>query len=111
MFRPGGAVTRPELAVLLHRYAVLSGRAGEPPADPVPFADESAVPGWASVSVAWARAVGLVNGRPGNIFDPSGAATRAEAAAMLHRYAGIFAPAETPAAGLTDAPPEGGAGR
>jgi hypothetical protein len=29
---------------------------------------------------------GVVNGKPGNLFDPIGNATRAEFAAMLHRF-------------------------
>jgi hypothetical protein len=30
---------------------------------------------------------GIVSGKPGNVFDPRGSATRAETAAVLHRFA------------------------
>jgi hypothetical protein len=33
----------------------------------------------------WASQKGIVAGRPGNVFDPRGDATRAEAAAMMRR--------------------------
>jgi hypothetical protein len=29
---------------------------------------------------------GVINGKPGNIFDPAGKAARAEVAALLHRF-------------------------
>jgi hypothetical protein len=28
----------------------------------------------------------IVSGKPGNLFDPKGSATRAEVAAILHRF-------------------------
>ena len=34
----------------------------------------------------WARDTGVITGRDGNRFDPSGRATRAQAAVILHRY-------------------------
>jgi hypothetical protein len=83
-FRPDAGVTRAELAVMLYRLAPAGWHgpaAGEPP-----FADAAAVGGWAREAVAVCAARGIITGRPGNIFDPAGAATRAEAAAMLRRF-------------------------
>ena len=34
----------------------------------------------------WAVGSGLVKGKSGNLLDPQGTATRAEIAAMLHRF-------------------------
>jgi hypothetical protein len=33
---------------------------------------------------------GVISGKPGNLFDPQGSATRAETAAMLHRFSVLF---------------------
>ncbi|MDR0445696.1 MAG: S-layer homology domain-containing protein [Oscillospiraceae bacterium] len=30
--------------------------------------------------------MGIINGKPGNLFDPQGTASRAEIAALLHRF-------------------------
>ena len=36
------------------------------------------------------RATGIIGGKPGNIYDPQGTATRAEIAAILARFIEIF---------------------
>lgn len=49
------------------------------------FADAASVSGWAVDAVRWAVGSGLMNGTNCRI-DPAGLTTRAEAAALLHRY-------------------------
>ena len=49
------------------------------------FGDAASVSGWAVDAVRWAVGSGLMNGKNGRI-DPAGLTTRAEAAALLHRY-------------------------
>jgi hypothetical protein len=133
LFEPDSAISRQDMATLLHRHAALAsggalgadgaygaGSAGD--ADSVddadgagnvdgvhsaggadgaddaggaegsrlaaglPFSDAADVADYAAEAVAWAAGEGIANGRPGNLFDPRGAATRAEAAAMLRRH-------------------------
>ena len=80
-FRPNDPITRQQLAAILWRYA------GSPAAEPgTDYADESAIASYAVTAVDWARDAGVISGRDGNRFDPSGRATRAQAAVILHRY-------------------------
>ncbi len=74
-------VTRENIATILWRYA------GRPAVDSgEPFADQSGISGYAVQAVNWARAEGIVGGIGGNRFDPKGAASRAQVAAILHRF-------------------------
>lgn len=80
-FRPNAPITRQQLAAILWRYA------GSPAAEAgTDYADESSIASYAVTAVDWARDTGVISGRDGNRFDPSGRATRAQAAVILHRY-------------------------
>lgn len=80
-FNPTGSITREQLVTMLWRYS------GSPQSGTaLSFADADSVSSWAADAVAWASAAGIVSGRDGNVFDPSGSATRAECAAILMRY-------------------------
>ena len=80
-FRPNDPITRQQMAAILWRYA------GSPAAESgTDYADESAIASYAAAAVDWARDAGVISGRDGNRFDPSGRATRAQAAVILHRY-------------------------
>lgn len=82
-FGPNDTVTREQIATILWRAA------GTPAAGQgVAFADESSVSPFATQAVDWARGNGIISGKEGNRFDPKGNATRAEVAAILHRYLG-----------------------
>jgi len=84
-FRPGQALSREELAMLLWRFQ------GSPPAEAAPaFADSEDISPEAVQAVSWARAEGLMYGKPGDLFDPGGTATQAEAAAVLMRFGERF---------------------
>jgi hypothetical protein len=78
-YNPNGNVTRAEVAVLLWRAA------GSPAAPNRVFSDEATIPGWARAATDWMWANGITV--PAS-FRPSGAVTRAEAAAFLWRAAG-----------------------
>lgn len=74
-------VTREQIATILWRYAGSpSTETGED------FADEAAISSYAATAVDWAQANGIVNGKSGNVFDPSGNATRAQVATILRNY-------------------------
>jgi hypothetical protein len=86
-FRPDDIITRQETAVILLRFAVLTGKA--PSGNDVAgltYGDSDQISDWAYEAVAWLTVNGVVSGRPGNTFDPQGGATRAEAAAMLSGF-------------------------
>ena len=89
MFRPNDTITRQELATVLARYAnyielVLPTARSTPS-----FADQASIADYATLSVEALYRAGVINGKNNNRFDPAGIATRAEVAAMLHRFAAL----------------------
>lgn len=84
-FGPGDPITREQLAVMLYGYAEHLGMDTGGRAGLAGFADGGAVSGWAADAVAWAVDAGILSGRAGGALDPTGAATRAEAAAMVRQ--------------------------
>jgi len=82
-FGPHDPITREQLAVILYRFA----ESPEFTAAELEFVDAGDVSEWAVDALVWACAEKLIKGKDGNIFDPLGTATRAEVAALLHRYA------------------------
>ena len=81
MFGPNDNLTREQLAAILHRYASSPAVTQHQ----FKFCDTTDISDWAFDSVMWASSKGLINGKPDGLLDPQGSATRAEAAAMLHR--------------------------
>lgn len=86
LFDPFSNVTRQEIAVILHRYAVRMGYDVSASASLAGFPDAAAVADWGYDAISWAVGAGLLNGSDGWLL-PNGDATRAEVAAMLHRFA------------------------
>ena len=80
------AVTREQLAAVIYRYQDVSGYM--PPEVNVKneFADQNDIAEYALASVEALSAQSLIYGKPNNLFDPGGFATRAEMAAILRRY-------------------------
>ena len=87
-FAPESNITREEFATMLARYAQKYGNytAGSA-ADFAAYGDASAVDSWAAEYVAWAVKGGYM-GKNTNVLTPLANMTRAEAAAMVVRYAG-----------------------
>lgn len=87
-FAPENNITREEFATMLARYAQKYGNytAGSA-ADFAEYGDASAVDSWAAEYVAWAVKGGYM-GKNTNVLTPLANMTRAEAAAMVVRYAG-----------------------
>ncbi len=81
---PAEAITREELAVLLWQAAGAPDNGAE-----LPFADADKVSPEAVQAAAWANAEGLITGKPNARLDPLAAVTRAEAATILMRRAGV----------------------
>jgi len=85
-FGPDLNITREQLAAILHHYQQYTDKIPPDAADAKVFADASSISGYAKDSVSALVMQGIINGKPNNKFDPKGNATRAEFAAMLHRY-------------------------
>ena len=90
-FIPNGAVTREQLALMLMRAAdALGMQTAEGDAALLDaFADRESCSGWAVKGISWACANGILAGSNGNI-KPRDPATRAEAAQMIYRFAGLI---------------------
>jgi acetyl esterase/lipase len=54
------------------------------------FNDDTDIADYAAEAVARLNMAMIINGKPGNVFDPNGNTTRAELATMLVRFAGIL---------------------
>lgn len=90
-FGSNDPVSREQIATLLWRYA------GSPSAGSAQnFADRNQISDYAADAVNWARANGIVNGRPGNRFDPKANATRAEVATILRNFLSQQSNPDTP---------------
>ena len=85
-FGPGDIITREQMALILYRYAQYKGYDTSATGALDGFADTGAVSGWAEDAVALAVGAGLMEGKGGDVLDPAGTATRAEAAAILARF-------------------------
>ncbi|ULO05488.1 choice-of-anchor I family protein [Paenibacillus sp. 19GGS1-52] len=85
-FAPDKAVTREELAVLLNNYLKYLNQKLEGTTPIAKFADNEQISSWASEAVANIQAFGLISGKPGNLYDPKGTATRAEVSTVLKKY-------------------------
>ncbi|MCL1873843.1 MAG: cadherin-like beta sandwich domain-containing protein, partial [Clostridiales bacterium] len=79
---PQNPVTREQIVTILWRYA--DKPAGE--GNLKVFPDAASASEWAVGAFEWAIGTGIINGSGGNLL-PKGMATRAEVAAILHRFA------------------------
>jgi len=85
-FNPDAQITREEIATIIVRavnYADAKLLVGLDTTKV--FADDSSISTFAKLSVKQAVALGIVNGRGGNVFAAQDNATRAESAVMLYR--------------------------
>lgn len=84
-FSPNANVTREQMAAILYRYAQHKKYNTAASSDLNGFTDHASVSGYAAASLEWAVAEKLVNGSAGKLM-PTGNATRAQVAAILHRF-------------------------
>lgn len=79
---PEQEITREQVAVMLYRYAgspVVSGSLDG-------YADAGEVSNYALAAMQWAVEQGIITGKPDNMLDSKGSATRAEMATILMRF-------------------------
>ena len=85
-FGPDDPITREQLAAIFYRYVDYKGYDLTVKGNLDKFKDADKITDYAKTAMQWAVGSGLVKGKSGNLLDPQGTATRAEIAAMLHRF-------------------------
>ena len=85
-FSPNVNVTREQMAAILYRYAQYKKYNTAASSSLNSFSDHTSVSGYAEASLQWSVAEKLVNGSNGKLM-PTGNASRAQVAAILHRFA------------------------
>ncbi len=91
-FGPDDLVTREQLVSMLWRYANYKGydvSVGEN-TNILGYQDIAAAGDWAIPALQWAVGSRVSVGKSGNILDPQGFSTRAEAASMLQRFCSMY---------------------
>ena len=85
-FAPCDIVTRQDLAAILNRYVVFAGIELPVIRDYTGFNDDADIANYAKEAVEKFFRAGIINGKPGNMFDPQGYTTRAEFATIIMNF-------------------------
>jgi len=90
IFNPHGNITRQEFAVMVYRYAVnmtvLGAWSFAVSAQWREFTDRGQIARWAYLALHWMNFQGIMAGSTATTINPTGTATRAEAAVMMMRF-------------------------
>ncbi len=86
LFGPDDPITRQQLATIFYRYAGYKGYDLTPTDSLDRFTDKGEIADWAQEAAQWAVGSGLMFGTSNTTFAPTDTATRAQIAAMLHRF-------------------------
>jgi len=86
LFAPNDNITREQIAVMLHRYAVSKGLDVKASNTSLDFKDASKISAFAKEAVTWAVSKGIMQGNADLTLNPLGLATRAEVSTMLQRF-------------------------
>ena len=86
VFAPNDPITREQFATILYRYAEYKKVDVSGSADLSKYEDNGQIHDYAKESMAWANAAGLITGVTETTLEPVGNATRAQAAAIFHRF-------------------------
>ena len=85
-FGPDDPITREQLTAIFYRYADYKGYKLTVTENLDKFEDADKITDYAKTVMQWAVGNGLIKGKSETLLDPQGTATRAEIAAMLHRF-------------------------
>jgi hypothetical protein len=103
LFAPNANISRQDFAVLLMRYADFAQKQFPTTRQFSVFADDAEIADYAKNAIQTLYNGGIINGVGSNAISPRGSATRAEVAAMLHRFieasSSVIAPVEEPDSG------------
>ena len=86
-FAPDQSITREQIAVILQNYAKAIGFTPPKVHTESTFADSAKISTNVKDAVKQMQMAGVISGKKENLFDPQNTATRAEVAAVLHRFA------------------------
>ena len=86
LFGTNDNVTREQMAAILYRYAKYKGYDISDSNSLVAYSDYKEISAYALKALQWSNAEGLITGRGNGILAPTGTATRAEVAAIFHRF-------------------------
>ncbi len=89
-FAPDSNITREQIAAMIYRYAQHKGIDTTSAGISADFTDADKISDYATSAIGWAIDKGIMNGKGDGVLDPSGNATRAEAAAILIRLSNIM---------------------
>ncbi len=79
-------ITREQMAVMMVNYSKVTGYKLPVSRIAVTFADDAKISVYAKDAVKAIQQTSVISGKPNNLFDPQGNATRAEAATILRRF-------------------------
>lgn len=85
-FGPADNISREQMAVLIMRYADYAKVNLPPVTQAEEFQDQDIISEYAGEAVKLAQTSGIINGKPGGIFDPKGTAARADISAVIFRF-------------------------
>lgn len=85
-FGPNDTLTRQQFATILYRYAQYKNYDTTISGDLAQYTDRGAVSSYAREAVSWAVGKNLIGGTSSTTLTPSGSTTRAQGAAILHRF-------------------------
>ncbi|MDR0951496.1 MAG: S-layer homology domain-containing protein [Oscillospiraceae bacterium] len=85
-FGADDTATREQCVTILYRFAAHLGLDVNAAGDLSAFADAEEISGYAETAMKWTVSVGLIRGRSATQLAPKGSLTRAEIAAILHRF-------------------------
>lgn len=83
IFGTGKEITRQDMCVMA--YNVIKAMGHDVPEGELVFSDADAISSYAKTPVAALNSAGIVNGVGNNSFNPTGSATRAEAAVIIYK--------------------------
>ena len=92
-FAPNQALTREQMAAILHRYAQYKQADLSASADLSGYTDAGQIANYAQTAMAWTNGTGLITGTSATTLSPKGTATRAQVATILQRMSDLFAQA------------------
>ena len=85
-FGPEDNITREQMAVILLNYEIYTDKIPRDILMDREFSDWNMISDWAKNAVNRLTIQSILSGKPGNLFDPKGSATRAEFATVLMRF-------------------------
>lgn len=85
-FAPDDNITREQIAAIMFRYAQYKGMNAVTLEENLHFDDADKISEYAVSAMNWAVGTGLIKGKTASTINPEDNATRAEIAAILHRF-------------------------